>query len=93
MFFLCVQNNSVVHSQAGKTALDKARDNNHRDVAHLLARAPQVGLLMVLPKTVPIFSGCTDSVIFFSSLSFLSKPHEQKDKAIFDHVKLYFDCL
>ncbi|KAF3844390.1 hypothetical protein F7725_007553 [Dissostichus mawsoni] len=27
--------------QSGKTALDKARDNNHKDVAHLLARAPQ----------------------------------------------------
>ncbi|GLD56400.1 ankyrin repeat domain-containing protein 6-like protein [Lates japonicus] len=33
-------------NKAGKTALDKARDNNHKDVALLLARAPQVHRFM-----------------------------------------------
>lgn len=36
----------IVIFQAGKTALDKARDNNHKDVALLLARAPQVGIFL-----------------------------------------------
>lgn len=37
----------IVIFQAGKTALDKARDNNHKDVALLLARAPQVGICTI----------------------------------------------
>lgn len=37
----------IVIFQAGKTALDKARDKNHKDVALLLARAPQVGICTI----------------------------------------------
>ncbi|TKS86238.1 Ankyrin repeat domain-containing protein 6 [Collichthys lucidus] len=36
----------TIRNNAGKTALDKARDNNNKDVALLLARAPQVHRFM-----------------------------------------------
>lgn len=45
----------MVHLQAGKTALDKARDNKHKEVALLLARTPQVGICIKTLTELKLF--------------------------------------
>lgn len=46
--FCCVCMWCTVVFQSGKTALDRARDNNHKDVTLLLARDPQVSVKIKL---------------------------------------------
>lgn len=48
----------MVHLQAGKTALDKARDNKHKEVALLLARTPQVGICIKTLTELKLFYVC-----------------------------------
>lgn len=60
-FFSCWWD--CVHFQAGKTALDKDRDNHHKDVALLLARAPQVSVCIMNLTLILFQAGSKKAVV------------------------------